>query len=188
MRIEAAIFAAFCVIVFFREGAAAQQAELPGVWNTNLSVASGTGAQAWVQFSEDGSYNRLVFLPKPAEDGPGACQISTGRWNAVPSGNSLIVTYTIEDYQPKQCLKTPGTPFVGCEPPPGDYQEDDASSHGVCGARRADPILPRREFFRLHPNRRAARNSPRMLRRPVITTKASPAAPSRDRKSGNGVG
>ena len=46
MRIEAAIFAAFCVIVFFREGVAAQQAELPGVWNANLSVASGTGAQA----------------------------------------------------------------------------------------------------------------------------------------------
>ena len=112
MRIEAAIFAAFCVIVFFREGAAAQQAELPGVWNTNLSIASGTGAQAWVQFSKDGSYNRLVFLPRQAEDGP-----------SVPSGNSLIVTYTIEDYQPKQCLKTPGTPFVGCEPPPSDYQK-----------------------------------------------------------------
>jgi hypothetical protein len=123
VRIEAATVAAFSVIVFFREGVAAQQTELPGVWNTNLSVASGTGAQEWVQFSEDGSYNRLVFLPRPVEEGPGACQISTGRWSAVPSGNSLIVTYTIEDYQPKQCLKTPGTPFVGCEPPPSDYQK-----------------------------------------------------------------
>ena len=96
---------------------------MPGVWSTNLSIASGTGAQGWVQFSEDGTYNRLVLVPRPAEDGPAACQIATGRWSAAPSGQSLIVTYTIEDYQPKQCLQTPGTPFVGCEPPPSDYQK-----------------------------------------------------------------
>ena len=123
MRITAAAVAALCVIVSVRSRAATEQAELPGVWSTNLSIASGTGAQGWVQFSEDGTYNRLILLPKPAEDGHAACQIATGRWSAAPSGQSLIVTYTIEDYQPKQCLQTPGTPFVGCEPPPGDYQK-----------------------------------------------------------------
>lgn len=123
VKIAAAAVAALCVIVCLRGGAAAEQAELPGVWSTNLETASGTDAKGWVQFSTDGTFNRLVLFPRPAEESPAACQIATGRWSAAPSGQSLIVTYTIEDYQPKQCLQTPGTPFVGCEPPPGDYQK-----------------------------------------------------------------
>ncbi len=101
MRIAAAAVAALCVICSIQRGAATEQSELPGVWSTNLSIASGAGAQGWEQFSEDGAYNRLVMLPKPADDSPAACQIATGRWSAAPSGQSLIVTYTIEDYQPK---------------------------------------------------------------------------------------
>jgi len=123
VRIEAAIVSALCAGLLLRGGAAAQQAQLPGVWSTNLSIANGAGAQGWVQFSGDGTLQRLTLLPRPAEDGPTACQIATGRWSAAPSGHALIVTYTIEDYQPKQCLRTPGTPFVGCEPPPHDYQK-----------------------------------------------------------------
>lgn len=123
MTIATALFAPLFAVCFSSASAAPEEADLAGVWSTSLSRASGIGAQGWVQFSPDGTLSRLVLLPGPAADGPATCQIATGRWNGAPSGQSLIVTYTIEDYQPKQCLQTPGTPFVGCEPPPGDYQK-----------------------------------------------------------------
>ena len=122
MRIAAALFATLFVC-FPSASEAADEADLTGVWSTNLETASGTDAKGWLQFSPDGTMNRLVLFPKAGEEGPATCQMATGRWNAAPSGQSLIVTYTIEDYQPKQCLQAPGAPVAGCEPPPGDYQK-----------------------------------------------------------------
>ncbi len=123
MNIAAALCATLFAVSVSSANAAPDQADLAGAWSTDLETASGTDAKGWVQFSPDGTLTRLVLFPKPAGDGPAACQIATGRWNAAPSGQSLIVTYTIEDYEPKQCLQTPGAPFAGCEPPPGDYQK-----------------------------------------------------------------
>ncbi len=123
MRIAAKVFATFCAVGLSSASAAPEEADLAGVWSTSLETAGGTDAKGWMQFSPDGSLSRVVLFPNAAEEAPGACQIATGRWNAAPSGQSLIVTYTIEDYQPKQCLQTPGAPVAGCEPPPGDYQK-----------------------------------------------------------------
>ncbi len=123
MRIAAVAFATLCAVSFSSAGAELEEADLTGVWSTNLDTAGETDAQGWVQFSPDGSLTRLVLYPKPAGENTAVCQIATGQWSAAPSGQSLIVTYTIEDYQPKQCLQRPGAPLDGCEPPPGDYQK-----------------------------------------------------------------
>ncbi len=122
MRIATVAFATLCTVSFSSAGAELEEADLTGVWSTNLDTAGGTDAQGWVQFSPDGALTRLVLYPKQAE-GTAGCQIATGQWSAAPAGQSLIVTYTIEDYQPKQCLQRPGAPLDGCEPPPGDYKK-----------------------------------------------------------------
>ncbi len=123
MRIAAVAFATLCAVSFSSASATPEEGDLAGVWSTYLETASGADAKGWLQFSADGTLSRLVLFPRPEGDGPAACQIATGRWNAAPSGHSLIVTYSIEEYQPKQCLQRPGAPLVGCEPPPGDYQK-----------------------------------------------------------------
>ncbi len=123
MRIAAALSVMLCAILSSSISAAPEEADLAGVWRTSLETASGTDAKGWVQFSPDGTFSRLVLYPRPVGEEPAACQIATGRWNAARAGQSLIVTYTIEDYQPKQCLQRPGAPVDGCEPPPGDYQK-----------------------------------------------------------------
>ena len=123
MRSTAVTFATLCVVFLSSAAAAPEEADLAGVWSTPLDTAGGTDAQGWLQFSPDGTLTRLVLYPKPESEGATACQIAKGQWSAAPSGQSLIVTYTIEDYQPKQCLQRPGAPLDGCEPPPGDYQK-----------------------------------------------------------------
>lgn len=122
--LTAAFLSLLILIQIFSQRTFAQQNVLIGVWIARVPAPTGIGGQAYVQFFPNGIFNRMILVPRGFGGAPAACQIGNGRWIAGASGQSLIVHYIVDDYEPKQCLQVPGSPMVACEPPPPDFRKE----------------------------------------------------------------
>jgi hypothetical protein len=114
---------ALLLIILPPSSVLAQANALVGVWITRMPTATGVDAQGWLNFFPNGTFVRVTWTPRYGT-APAACQIANGRWSATPTEGRLNIRYTIDDYEPKQCLNVPGTAMRACEPPPADWHSE----------------------------------------------------------------